>query len=54
MLASSKKSYFQVITTYPPTSAVDLSLDDAVVIIKVWDNQYWWLAGGYDLEIGRF
>ena len=23
-------------------------------IIKVSGHQYWWLAGGYDLEIGHF
>ena len=26
----------------------------ARVIIKVSGHQYWWLAGGYDLEIGHF
>ena len=24
------------------------------VIIKMSGHQYWWLAGGYDLEIGHF
>ena len=24
------------------------------MIIKVSGHQYWWLAGGYDLEIGHF
>ena len=24
------------------------------MIIKVKGHQYWWLAGGYDLEIGHF
>ena len=24
------------------------------VIIKVKGHQHWWLAGGYDLEIGHF
>ena len=23
-------------------------------VIKVLGHQYWWLAGGYDLEIGHF
>ena len=26
----------------------------ARVIIKVFGHQYWWLTGGYDLEIGHF
>ena len=26
----------------------------AQAIIKVSDHQHWWLAGGYDLEIGLF
>ena len=26
----------------------------ARVIIKVKGHQHWWLAGGYDLEIGQF
>ena len=26
----------------------------AMMIIKVKGYQYWWLAGGYDLEIGHF
>ena len=29
-------------------------LTTARVIIKVLGHQHWWLAGGYDLEIGHF
>ena len=32
----------------------DPSLADARAIINVSGNYYWWLAGGYDLEIGHF
>ena len=32
----------------------NLSIADARVIIKVLGYQHWWLAGGYDLEIGHF
>ena len=28
--------------------------DHSRVTIKVNGHQYWWLAGGYDLEIGNF
>ena len=36
-----------IINLYP-------SLTDSRAIIKVKDNQHWWLAGGYALEIGHF
>ena len=26
----------------------------AWVIVKMSGHQYWWLAGGYDLEVGHF
>ena len=31
-----------------------ITLAGAWVIIKVKGHQYWWIAGGYDLEIGQF
>ena len=31
-----------------------ITLASARVIIKKAGRQYWWLAGGYDLEIGHF
>ena len=46
MLATSKMSYFHVITT----GTDDPSLAGAQAIIKVAGHQYLWLAGGYDLE----
>ena len=30
------------------------SLAGVQVIIKALSHQYWWLAGGFDLEIGHF
>ena len=30
------------------------NVTSAWVIFKVSGHQYWWLAGGYDLEIGHF
>ena len=33
---------------------VDPSLTGARVKIKVSGHQHWWLAGGYDLDIGHF
>ena len=47
-------SCFQVITTCQPPGTDDPPLADAWAIIKVSGHQYWWLAGGYDLEIGHF
>ena len=36
------------------TGTDDPSLAGARVIIKVSGHQFWWIAGGYDLEIGHF
>ena len=44
-------SYLQVMTDDP---ALIITLSGARVIIKVSGHQYWWLAGGYDMEIGQF
>ena len=52
MLATSKNVLFpdhnHLITTGPD------DLAGALTIIKVLGHQHWWLAGGYDLEIGYF
>ena len=45
-----KMPYFQVITT----SVDGPSLAGARAMIKVSGHQYWWLAGGYDMETGHF
>ena len=51
MLSTSKKVIFpghkHPLTTGP-------SLAGAHVAIKVLGHQHWWLAGGYDLEVGLF
>ena len=55
MLATSKKSYFQVITTMLSIGSVRTSvpvLAGARAIIM--NHQYRLLAGGYDLETGHF
>ena len=36
------------------TNTDDPSLAGTRATIKVSGHQYWWLAGGYDLEIGHF
>ena len=36
------------------TEHLIITLADARAIIKLSGHQYWWLAGGYDLEIGQF
>ena len=47
MLATSKNVLF-------PGNNHLLTTTGTRAIIKVSDHQYWWLAGGYDLEIGHF
>ena len=62
-----KKATVQQITTMLSTSEnvlfpghnhmLTTGTDDlagARAIIKVSAHQYWWLAGGYDLEVGKF
>ena len=55
MLATSKNVLFpghnHLLTTGRPTD--NPSLAGAQAIIKVSVHQHWWLAGGYDLEIGH-
>ena len=59
MVATSKMSYFQVITTIltngTDDSSLKLSLSGARATIKVKDHHYWWLAWWlFELEIGDF
>ena len=54
MLATSKNVLFPGHNHLLTTGADDSSFASAQVIIKVSGYQYWWLAGGYDLEIGHF
>ena len=58
MLATSKNVLFPghnhllTISTDDPSLLIT-TLAGARAIIKVLGHQYWWLAGGYDLEIGH-
>ena len=54
MLSTSKKVLFPGHTHLLTTGTDDHSLAGARMIIKVKDHKHWWLAGGYDLEIGHF
>ena len=62
MLAASKSVLFpghnHLLTTGTDDPTLIITQALARVIIgdnqKVSGNQYWWLAGGYDLEIGHF
>ena len=59
MLTTSKNVFFPGHNHLLSTSADDsdtLIIVSALVkvIIKMSSHQYWWLAGGYDLEIGHF
>ena len=54
MLAISKNALFPGHNHLLTTGTDDPSLAGARTIIKVSGHQYWWLAGGYDLEIGQF
>ena len=47
------KSHILQVTSMLAASKIVLFLGTRV-IIKVSGHQYWWLAGGYDLEIGHF
>ena len=53
MLAASNNVIFPGHNHLLTTGTDDPSLADARVIIKVSVHQYWWLAGGYDLQIGH-
>ena len=52
MLATSKNVLFPGRNLQLITGTDDPSPTGARVITKVSGHQYWWLAGGYDLEIG--
>ena len=54
MLATSKNVLFPGHNHLLTTGADNPSLAGAQVIIKVLGHQHWWLASGYDLEIGHF
>ena len=53
MLTTSKNVLFLSHNHLPTTSTDDPSLAGARAIIKVSGHKYWWLAGGYNLEIGH-
>ena len=54
MLATSKNALFPSHNHLLTIDTDDPSLAGVRAIITVSGHQYWWLAGGYDLEIGRF
>ena len=54
MLATSKNVPFPSHNHLLTTGTDDSSLAGAQAIIRVKGHQYWWLAAGYDLEIGHF
>ena len=54
MLVTSKNVLFPGPNHLLTTSTDDPSLAGARAILKVSGQQYQWLAGGYDLEIGQF
>ena len=54
MLATSQNVLFPGHNHLLTAGTDNHSLDDAWAIIKVLGHQYWWLAGGSDLEIGRY
>ena len=54
MLATSKNVLFLGHDHVLTIGTDDPSLAGARAIIKVSGHQYWWLEGGYDLEVGLF
>ena len=54
MLATSKNVPFPGRNYLLTIGTDDPSLTGAWATIKVSGHQYWWLAGGYDLEIQHF
>ena len=54
MLATSKNVLCRGHNHLLTNGTDDPSLAGAQVIIKVSVHQYWWFAGGCDLEIGHF
>ena len=53
MLATSKTVLFPVHNQLLTNGTDDPLLMSTRALIKVSGHQYWWLAGGYDLEIGH-
>ena len=54
MLVTSENILFPGHSHLLTTCTDDPSLVGTLATIKVSGHQYWWLAGGYDLEIGHF
>ena len=54
MLDTSKNVIFPGHNRLLTTGTDDPSLTGVRTISKVSGHQQWWLAGGYDLEIGQF
>ena len=54
MLSTPKNALFPGHNHLLTTGVDDPSLTGTRVIMKVLGHQHWWLAGGYDLEIGHF
>ena len=54
MLATSRNVLFPGHNHLLNTSTNDPSFVGAQAIIKVPGYEYWWLSGGYDLEIRHF
>ena len=52
-LATSENVLFPGLNQLLTTGTDDPSLTAAWAMIKVSGHQYWWLAGGYDLQIGH-
>ena len=58
LLSTSKNVLFpdhnHLLTTGDDDLTLIITLTGAQAIIKVSGHQHWWLAGGYNLEIGHF
>ena len=54
MLATSKNVLFPGHNHLLITDTDNPSLTGARAVTKVSGHQHWWLAGGFDLEIGHF
>ena len=54
MLATSTNVLFPAHDNLLTTGTDDPSLTGTCAIIKASGHRYWWLAGGYDLEMGLF
>ena len=54
MLATSKNVLFPSHNHLLTTGTDDPSLAGIQAIVRVAGHQYWWSAGGYDMELGHF